>query len=131
MLAWRWCVAAPQRDAAERQALVRSANRMLRRMMPVTTLVTLRGYAGPPPWPGLRDPDDAPIWETAIVAGARYVVSQNTHHFPPLVQGRHVYGGVDYLTAIEFVEDVLGESAATILGEGLPAGAQVRSGRVP
>jgi hypothetical protein len=29
--------------------------------------------------------------------------------FPPLVQGRHIYRGIEYLTAIEFVEDVLGE----------------------
>lgn len=111
--------------------MVRVANEMLRYMMPVMTLVTLRGYTGPPPWPELRDPDDVPIWETAVVAGARYVVSQNTRHFPPLVAGRHIYGGVEYVTAIEFIEDVLGESAVAALGEALPAGAQVRSGRVP
>jgi hypothetical protein len=131
VLAWRWCVSAPRADAAERRALVAAANEMLRRMIPVMTLVSLRGYAGPGPWPTLRDPDDTPIWETAIVAGARYVVSQNTSHFPPLIRGRHTYGGVEYVTAIEFVEDVLGESAATTLGEGLPGGAQVRSRRVP
>ena len=72
-----------------------------------------------------------PIWQTAVVAGAHYVVSQNTHDFPPPVLGRHVYGGVEYLTAIEFIEDVLRESAAAVYGAPLPAGASVRSHRVP
>jgi hypothetical protein len=104
---------------------------MLRYLLPVMHFVSLRGYAGPAPWPALPDPDDVPIWETAVVAGAQFVVSLNTRHFPPLTQGRHAYGGVEYLTAIEFVEDVLGESAAAVNGGPLPAGAQVRSRRVP
>jgi hypothetical protein len=131
VLAWRWCAGAARLDAAESHALTTSANAMLRHLLPVMRLVTLRGYAGPPPWPTLPDPDDAPIWETAVVGGAQYVVSHNTRHFPPLVQGRHAYGGVEYLTAIEFVEDVLGESAAAAYGRALPAGGQVRSRRVP
>ena len=94
------------------------------------TLVSLRGYAGPAPWPGLRDQNDIPIWHTAVIAGAQYVVSHNVADFPPLVQGRHVYGGVEYLTAIEFVEDTLGQDAATISGSPLPRGAAVRSARV-
>jgi hypothetical protein len=47
------------------------------------------------------------------------------------VQGRHVYGGIEYLTAIEFVQDVLGEDAAELYGIPLPQGALMRSGRTP
>jgi hypothetical protein len=89
VLTWRWAMDAARADSAEWHALSRSANRMLRRWLPLMRLVTLRGYSGPAPWPELRDPDDAPIWETAVVAGAQYVVSHNATDFPPLVQGRH------------------------------------------
>jgi hypothetical protein len=75
VLTWRWAQSAGRIDAAEWRALARSANRMLRRLIPLMRLASLRGYAGPSPWPELRDPDDAPIWETAVVAGAQYVVS--------------------------------------------------------
>ena len=76
------------------------ANEMMRFLVAVMRLYSLRGYAGPDPWPELTDLDDAPIWQTAVAAGARYVVSNNTRHFPPLVDGRHVYRGVQYVTAL-------------------------------
>jgi hypothetical protein len=94
-------------------------------------LVSIRDFAGPAPWPGLRDTEDEPIWATAVVAGAHLVVSDNTHDFPLLVQGRHSYRGIEYVTAIEFVEDVLGADGAAVYGAPLPPGALVRSRRVP
>ncbi|HEV8633236.1 MAG TPA: PIN domain-containing protein [Chloroflexota bacterium] len=128
VLTRRWLAEhGPDADAA----LARAANRMLRRLLVVMRLASLHGVVGPAPWPGLGDEDDAPIWATAVVAGARYVVSHNTGDFPPLVQGRHAYAGVEYLTAVEFVEDVLGEDAAAVYGAPLPQGAPVRSGRRP
>ena len=129
-LAWRWLARAGRADQAEWRALARSANRMLRYLVPVMTLVSLRDFAGPPPWPELTDQDDAPIWETAVIAQAQYVVSQNTKDFPPLVQGRRLYYGVEYVTAIEFAEDVLGEDAE-VYGDPLPHGARLRSRRAP
>jgi hypothetical protein len=57
------------------------------------------------------------------------VISNNTRHFPPLVSGRHIYGGVEYVTAIEFIEDVLGMDAAAVYERPLPGGAQLRSRR--
>lgn len=104
---------------------------MLRYLIPVLRLVSLRAYAGPDPWLELTDRDDDPIWHTSQVAGARYVVSHNIADFPPLVQGHHVYGDVEYLTVIEFVEDVLGTNVADVLDSPLPFGAVVRSGRMP
>lgn len=41
---------------------------------------------------------------------------------------RHLYHGVEFLTAIEFIADVLGEDAAVLYGQPLPAGV-VRSQR--
>jgi PIN domain len=128
-LAWRRLTRADRADRAEWRALTRSANQMLRYLVPVMTLVSIRDFAGPEPWPTLTDPDDAPVWATAIVAGAQYVVSPNTRDLPPLVGGRHLYGGVEYLTAIEFVEDVLGEDAAQVYRAPVPRDARLRSRR--
>lgn len=130
VLTWRWFARAGRADIAEWRALSRSANAMMQHLLPVMTLVSLRDAGGATPWPELRDAADAPIWQTAVIAGARYVVSQNLADFPPLLAGRHVYEGVEYLTAIEFIEDVLGENAALIYGAPLPVGATLRSGRL-
>jgi hypothetical protein len=71
-----------------------------------------------------------PIWATAVTAGAQYVVSHDISDFPPLVAGRHIYQGIEYLTAIEFIQNVLGVAAEQVLGAPLPEGAAVRSSRV-
>ena len=106
-----------------------NANEMLRHLLAVMRLYSLRGYSGPDPWPELTDVDDAPVWQTAVAAGAQYVVSNNTRHFPPLVSGRHVYRGVEYLTAIEFIEDVLAMDTEAAYERSLPEGARLRSRR--
>ncbi len=129
MLSWRWLVRAGRTDAAEWAALTRAANEMLRHLLPVMRFVSLRIDAGPEPWPELSDFDDLPIWRTAAAAGATYVISQNVADFPPLESGRHHYRGVEYVTAIEFIEDVLGHTAATLAGGPIPAGGGLRSRR--
>jgi predicted nucleic acid-binding protein len=125
VLTWRWLA---KNTARDERALAESANRMLRRLLSVMNLVSIREFIGRDPWPGLRDENDAPIWATAVAAGAQYVVSHNTHDFPPLLAGRRVYADIEYLTTIEFIEDVLGENAAEILDAPLPDGV-VRSRR--
>jgi hypothetical protein len=65
------------------------------------------------------------------VAGVNYVVSHNVADFPPLVESRHIYRGVEYLMPIEFVEDILRDSASDVYAGPLPAGASIRSLRVP
>jgi hypothetical protein len=127
VLTWRWLTA---RGPVDEVVLTQSANRMLRRLLQVMRCVSLYGIIGATPWPGLRDAQDAPIWATAVTAGAQYVISHNTRDFPPLVEGRHVYRGIEYLTAIEFVEDVLGLDVEELYGRPLPTGASVRSRRV-
>lgn len=104
---------------------------MMRYLLPVMTTVPLAGTESlPPAWPGNGGPNDLPVWATAKLAGARYVVSHNTRHFPPRAGGRHTYQGIEYLTAIEFVEDVLGADAKEAFGGPLPSGGIVRSGRL-
>lgn len=128
VLAERWFRLLPAGTAPDLPRLRRDANEMMRHLLPEMRLVTLRGYSGLEPWPGLTDVNDRPVWQTAIVARAQYVVSQNTRHFPPLVEGRHVYMGVEYVTVTEFIEDVLGASVAEP-GQPPPLGASLRSRR--
>jgi hypothetical protein len=128
VLAERWFRLLPGGAVPDLPQLRRDANEMMRHLLPVMRLVTLRGYSGPAPWAGLTDVNDYPIWHTAMVAGAQYVVSQNTRHFPLVVDGRHIYAGVEYLTVVEFIEDVLGATVAEH-GEPLPLGAALRSRR--
>jgi hypothetical protein len=112
--------------------LRRQANAMMRRLLPVMAMESIAGRDElPQPWPELTDPDDAPVWATAALAGARYVISHNTRHFPPLIDGRHAYAGVEYLTTVEFVEDVLGLDLPTVYNGPLPSANLIRSRRRP
>lgn len=102
----------------------------MRYLLPVMTTQPLAGRASlPPAWPGHADPNDLPIWATATLSGAQYVVSHDLHQFPPRVGGRHVYDGIEYLTAIEFIEDVLGVAATATYRGPLPPAGLIRSGR--
>ncbi|HEY8602305.1 MAG TPA: PIN domain-containing protein [Thermomicrobiales bacterium] len=85
----------------------------------------------------LPDPDDAHLWNAALNAGAAYIVSNNTRHFPPpipqMADGervlRHHVHGIEFVTAIEFIEDILGLDAAALYGASIPCGGIVRSAR--
>ena len=82
----------------------------------------------------MRDRSDEHLWNAALNARAQYVVSHNTRHFPPAVpinaasdEGdrqilRHLTRGIEFLTAIEFIEDVLEEDATALYGQPLPPG---------
>lgn len=103
---------------------------MLRFLLPVMRMASLHRYTGPDPWPSLHDPNDIPLWDTATSAGAQYVVSHNTSDFPPLIDGRHTWQGIEYVTAIEFIEDVLGEDISTLARGPIARDSLLRSRRI-
>lgn len=58
----------------------------------------------PPAWETLADVWDYPIWAAAVAGRARYVVSDNTHDYPPAdIEGRHIHDGVEYISGARFV----------------------------
>jgi hypothetical protein len=126
VLTHRWLV---HRGPGDQKTLAVAANRMLRRLIPVMGLVSIRDFEGPSPWPGLKDREDEPIWTTAVLARATYVVSHNVEDFPPLLRSCHVYNDIEYLTVVEFMEGVLGEDASAVYGLPLTRAALVRSRR--
>ena len=58
----------------------------------------------PAAWDTLDDVWDYPIWAAAVAGQAHYIVSNNTHDYPPVeTGGRHVYAGVEYLSGVDFL----------------------------
>lgn len=111
--------------------LSKAANGMMRRLLDVMQMVSLARRRVPRPWPGHPDPHDEPVWATAKLARADYIVCDDLAVFPPVVDGRHLVQGVEYLTPIEFVEDVLGHDARAVHGRDLPEDGVRRSQRQP
>lgn len=117
------------------------ANAMLLHMLPIMRLVSVANAPVSALQSPLGDVNDVLVWATAVIAGAQYVVSHNTRHFPPLVEElltiddrryrlrRHSAQGIEFLTAIEFVEDILGVKVTTVLNESLPERGVIRSRR--
>lgn len=58
----------------------------------------------PDAWQGLTDPWDKPIWGAAKASGARYVISENLHDFPPPDENGHLrWDGIEYITGHKFL----------------------------
>lgn len=53
----------------------------------------------PPAWPSLRDPNDRPVFAAAKESGASFVVSLNTHDYPP----GGTFAGVQYVSPENFL----------------------------
>lgn len=82
---------------------------MMELLLPTFELVApLPPY--PPAWDTLRDVWDQPIWAAAVIGQAQYVISENTHDYPPAQpDGRHVYHDVEYLSGQAFLRLLAGE----------------------
>jgi hypothetical protein len=53
------------------------------------------------------------VWAAAVEAHAAYVVSENTHDFPPPdAAGLYRYDGIEYLRCAEFLRRLEGEGEA-------------------
>jgi hypothetical protein len=100
ILTIKWIVR-QKRDPAH---LSRPAKQMMRAMSPYFGLVRSLPAVGAGSWPSLGDPDDVPVWNTAVAAGADVVVSNNMKDFPPPdVSGRNVWDRIEYLTSQQFL----------------------------
>jgi hypothetical protein len=108
VLTWRWL----ERDADFLQGNWDRCGAAAKAMM--TYLLTTFELVAPvppysPAWEQLQDAWDWPVWAAAKEGNAKYVVSENTHDFPPpLPDGRHEYGGIEYLTGSAFLAMILG-----------------------
>jgi len=93
---WRWM----RTNSASQQSqdeLSRRATVAMRHLEPT--------LPHPAVWPALQDAGDHPVWAAAVLAGADYVVSDNTRDFPPRdASGVTRYGGIAYLTASAFIQ---------------------------
>lgn len=95
VLTWQWLKRNPDFSTANETACSRSAKAMMTLLIATFEIVSpVPPY--PQAWGTLVDVDDLPVWAAAIMAGARYVVSENTHDYPPPdASGRHVYEGIE------------------------------------
>ena len=109
VLVWRWIKdSTPSRaagdltDANERRCS-EAAKLMMQWLLPTFEVVNpVPPY--PPPWDALTDIWDHPIWAAAKVAQASFVVSENTHDYPPAQEdGRHIFEDITYLGAEAFL----------------------------
>ena len=111
VLTWRWIRTNMPGDlsAVAERTCAQAANAMRAALLPTLEVVAPRPPY-PPPWPTLADLNDYPVWATAVVGQAAYVVSENTRHFPPRGRdGRHTFEGITYLPAAAFLTMLLGD----------------------
>ncbi len=111
VLVWRWLErTGDETSSANERACATSAKRMMDYLIAVFAMVDPKPPY-PPPWEGLADAWDHPIWAAAKASGAGYVVSENTRHYPPRgADGRHAHEGIIYMG---------GDAFLTLLDDGL------------
>jgi predicted nucleic acid-binding protein len=104
VLTWRWLKATNNDTSLDNQRRCsRAAKAMMQILVPTFELIDTRPPY-PSAWDGFNDEDDMPIWATAIAGKATHVVSNNTRHYPPLqADGRHVYLGIEFISARDFL----------------------------
>jgi hypothetical protein len=129
VLAVRWLRQSPA-HLHDDAALTRAANAMLLALLPTMEVISV----APPfeaAWPELRDHYDRPVWAAALRAGASFVISHNLIDFPPRDRdGLCRYAGIEYVTAENFIREVLLIEPERLLPAGLPE-ARVQHWRRP
>jgi len=111
VLVWRWIKDRTGNDLsrANENACSESAKAMMALLMPVFALVNpLPPY--PLPWETLTDEWDHPIYAAAVASRAHYVISENTHDYPPRnADGFHLYNDIEYLSGQRFLNRIYGD----------------------
>ena len=75
-----------------------------------------------PAWAGFPAADDLPIWSAAVRSGARFIVSHNVRDFPPRDNdGLCAFAGIEFITAENFVGEILGLDPAVVAPRPAPA----------
>lgn len=110
----------PAMTADDERQLSASANTMLTALLHVMSFVTVV-----PPfdlaWAGATDAEDLPIWSAAVRSGAQFVVSHNLRDFPSRnADGLCAYDGIEFITAANFVADILGQDLDTVAPMPIP-----------
>ena len=111
VLTWHWFTQVAPNDVSDKSRVrcAQAAKTLMALLTPVFATVDPKPPY-PAAWQGLTDPWDVPIWAAAKIGGAEYAVSENMHDFPPAGDdGRHVFGGVEYLTVDAFVAMFTGD----------------------
>ncbi len=103
VLTWRWAERYGIDAMAQRAASVSAKERMI--YLPTAFELVDPPLPHPIPWPELTDASDIPIYGTAIVAGAQYVVTDNLRHSPPRdpATKRRIWNGIEYITYNNFI----------------------------
>jgi predicted nucleic acid-binding protein len=106
VLTWLWIENKGNNQASERECS-RQAKTMMEILLPSFELVApLPPY--PRAWESLTDQWDHPVWAAAKQGQALYVVSENSHDFPPRDgSGNHVHEGIEYVSGRVFLQEVL------------------------
>jgi hypothetical protein len=130
VLAVRWLRQSPG-SIGDEAPLTHAANAMLLALLPVMEFVSVT-----PPfeaaWPYLRDHYDQPVWAAALRARAGFVISHNLNDFPPRDgDGLCRYAGIEYVTAENFLREILSLEPDRLLPAGLPDGRVQHQRRPP
>ncbi len=104
VLTWKWIARDLNVSLANWRRCSVSAKTMMGLLIATFEVVT-PAPPYPPVWETFTDSDDHPVWAAAKISAARYVISENTRHFPPPGRdGQHVHEGIEYLRGQEFLD---------------------------
>jgi len=109
VLVWRWIKDHTNGDlsAANERRSSQSAKKMMALLLAAFEVVNPRPPY-PEAWQQLSDIDDYPIWAAAVEGMAQYVVSDNTHDYPPRQSdGRYIHQGIEYISGRDFLAMLL------------------------
>ena len=105
VLSWRWVTT--KGDTPAQWAACSAASKTMMGILTATFITVDPKPPHPMAWVQLGDAGDVPVWAAAVAANVRYVVSENTRHFPPAdAAGVRAHRGIVYITATVFLGQI-------------------------